>query len=651
MSELPRDQEADSAGRLASRLYYNNPRVPATKYAAAKNSTRIPAESVHSAKTEDTKTDVTVGQPPASHSFHILPTSEASLKLHPEDVTTPLLDPEDNQVPVVTPHLVDQISSIVAKTVRETFGAYMREQATRDKEKAEHFRTELHAEIAAAQARTEIALTNQMNQKLKKYATVQDVNLIRQIIQTTRRPTEKESNTPEEPPRQQWDRSQRVSPFLDNAAVNTQEYLGPPAHGLLEIVPSDRRFADVLNYRRYRLMDTTAEPNPEITRNYGRWARRIRHRMERCRFDGSKPVAILNFLRTYKQTLDSDRIPEVAALEIMGNFLDHDANTLYCLMMNNSADNLGGFQTWPQAVQFLLQTYANDRELETAVEALENMKMSNTDSVTSFYRRLTAAGRDLAGAYSQDDLMSRFCKGLPQHLREQMRFHKPNYKGAGAFLRLVNHAEALHNSYLSLPTRRGTIPINLIPDHQSADDRSTSSSSSEDRQAECRSVPKQVRFSNVAALQSQLPPTPLSHDSSIEYSDYMREQIAAPVHAIRNHQYSPRYTEASPQNRPHTPPGPSHENLLPMTCFRCYRTGHSSPRCPDKEIYELDEAYKRLQVKNYNKLEEWQKVWLKSIDRQPPLLHPSTRTRRPRRNTPESTISIPSQSSSPNQKN
>ena len=86
--------------------------------------------------------------------------------------------------------------------------------------------------------------------------------------------------------------------------------------------------------------------------------------MKGCRFSRVKPTAILNFLITFKQVLDSDLIPEDAALEVKGNFTDNDASTLYCLMMNENGAEIRGFQTWAHEMLFLIQMYAKNRALK-----------------------------------------------------------------------------------------------------------------------------------------------------------------------------------------------------------------------------------------------------------------------------------------------
>ena len=110
----------------------------------------------------------------------------------------------------------------------------------------------------------------------------------------------------------------------------------------------------------------------------------------------------------------------------------------------------------------LLRTYARDREPESALDALENMRTSSNEKVSDYNRILAAVGRDLTGVYTQDDLMTRFTEGIPYQIIEQKGFQRPCYKEVGAFVCLVNHMEALHNSYLHLPIQSGTVPVKFI---------------------------------------------------------------------------------------------------------------------------------------------------------------------------------------------
>lgn len=84
--------------------------------------------------------------------------------------------------------------------------------------------------------------------------------------------------------------------------------------------------------------------------------------MKRKRFDGHRPVAILNFLTAFNAALDANGVPEVAALFIMPNYLDGEALVLFRTIKDDASVKTG-FATWPHSVQFLLETYATDLNL------------------------------------------------------------------------------------------------------------------------------------------------------------------------------------------------------------------------------------------------------------------------------------------------
>jgi len=115
-----------------------------------------------------------------------------------------------------------------------------------------------------------------------------------------------------------------------------QDQLGPEEYGLSEITPTDRRFKNVLSYRRYRLHDTTSVMSSAVSRNIGVWIRRLKHSMTRNIFDGKNPVAVLNFLGSYKKACDGEQVPECAALEIAPHFLDGPPCTEFEAMMEDA---------------------------------------------------------------------------------------------------------------------------------------------------------------------------------------------------------------------------------------------------------------------------------------------------------------------------
>ena len=171
-----------------------------------------------------------------------------------------------------SPGLRDYISDVVRRTVRETFGSYSREQSRIEKERVEQFRALLDGEIAVSQTHIESALDRQVDQKLKSYAKVHDVLTFQHEFQSTRpapKDQAKEEQTFFEEILPSYHR-RKLTPYFDAEVVSPDRDLGPAVPGLSPIVSSDNRFAKVVNYRRYRFIDTGSTSRPDITRNYGK---------------------------------------------------------------------------------------------------------------------------------------------------------------------------------------------------------------------------------------------------------------------------------------------------------------------------------------------------------------------------------------------
>ncbi len=82
---------------------------------------------------------------------------------------------------------------------------------------------------------------------------------------------------------------------------------------------------------------------------------------------GREPIRRLQFLSTFVRQLNNNALSEGAALKIWPHFLADDALEAFRTQAEDGDDALGGFSTWPEAVQWVLQTYARDKYLEEAV--------------------------------------------------------------------------------------------------------------------------------------------------------------------------------------------------------------------------------------------------------------------------------------------
>ena len=61
---------------------------------------------------------------------------------------------------------------------------------------------------------------------------------------------------------------------------------------------------------------------------YGKWTRKFKHKMSCCFLNRVRLFIALDFVTTFKQAFNSNKIRELAVLEIMRNFKEYDAHTL-----------------------------------------------------------------------------------------------------------------------------------------------------------------------------------------------------------------------------------------------------------------------------------------------------------------------------------
>ena len=106
-------------------------------------------------------------------------------------------------------------------------------------------------------------------------------------------------------------------------------------------------------------------------------------------FDGSDSIAVLAFLSRFKQQMENKKLSEGAAYVICPNFLGRDAKDVYEKNFELSQEE-GGFDSWPEAVQFLLNSYAKDRHIEEALASLDDIKQTSEEKETAYAKRLRA---------------------------------------------------------------------------------------------------------------------------------------------------------------------------------------------------------------------------------------------------------------------
>ncbi len=191
---------------------------------------------------------------------------------------------------------------------------------------------------------------------------------------------------------------------------------GRAHRSLSELNPNSKKFRRVLSYKTYRLMDT----NPgEGSRSESLPSFAVFQTTQAdLKLDGADPISILTFLAAFKEKADPNRISEVSAKLVLRYCMAGKAKMAFSAALHvNAVDSLSmGIRTWPEAVQWLLRTYAKDSYIQRAVQDLRALRQKDGETETNFGDRLIAKFSRLGGVFSQEDQINQYIEGLDESI-------------------------------------------------------------------------------------------------------------------------------------------------------------------------------------------------------------------------------------------
>jgi hypothetical protein len=170
----------------------------------------------------------------------------------------------------------------------------------------------------------------------------------------------------------------------------------------------NKRFSDVLAVSSYRLVDTNETLPFDQSMSLTQVANQIRPRMEVFFFSGEAPLKVLLFLRHLTRIANQSRLSEATLLWIMEDFLQSPAREAFRAQAH---------QSWPEAVHWLLITFAPESSLEQAVRSLNLVSQAQIESVKQFGLRLQLESSTLGCLISLSETKSLFSQGLNEPVR------------------------------------------------------------------------------------------------------------------------------------------------------------------------------------------------------------------------------------------
>ena len=149
---------------------------------------------------------------------------------------------------------------------------------------------------------------------------------------------------------------------------------GPKYRGLKELRPTNPVFDKLMSYRNYRLTDTTQYRTRHQTGKVWDLIKRLEVTMKDYCFTGGDPILIFEFLNRFVDEADMLDMTEAQAFITLPYFLKGYAHEQFRTIKDASTAAEGGVTSWPEAVQYLLRSYATSDIISSATLALRSLR-------------------------------------------------------------------------------------------------------------------------------------------------------------------------------------------------------------------------------------------------------------------------------------
>lgn len=202
-------------------------------------------------------------------------------------------------------------------------------------------------------------------------------------------------------------------------AANPPENPGP--RGLPKVIQSaDERFAAVLDFSSYRLRDKRARYGTKEARRIGLTARDMKHSFGTgSHFTGKTPLKVFTWLRKLVKACNDNGVMEGMALYLIPHFLGGDAELQYGRALPDAGSRPGGtaITTYPEAINWFLQSYAEPHKLALAQHDFGQAVKADGESVEDFSHHLRELSELCGNIHQEGTMKQQLITGLPQHLR------------------------------------------------------------------------------------------------------------------------------------------------------------------------------------------------------------------------------------------
>jgi hypothetical protein len=190
--------------------------------------------------------------------------------------------------------------------------------------------------------------------------------------------------------------------------------------GLKAIEPRNELFTEALSYRTYRLNNQSQRYDSNVAKDLYSYCKKVKPDVpEEFYFSGQDPLAILRFLTSFKLGCDHNGISEGAALRMLPKFMTGQAQRNMINFTSRATKDNRSY--YPCAIQYLLQTYADEDRVEDEYNKLHRFKQKVGEDEREFASRIRTHAVRLGHLYTDNVLTSAFLAGIDSRVRAFFR--------------------------------------------------------------------------------------------------------------------------------------------------------------------------------------------------------------------------------------
>jgi len=206
----------------------------------------------------------------------------------------------------------------------------------------------------------------------------------------------------------------------DGRGATTPHGNNPAVPSIPVLQCSDDRFSQVLDYKIYRLRNRRTGYGAAQARNMGRTTKNMKHSFGGFPpFSGKDPLKVFSWLRKLVKACNDNDVSEGMALYAVPHFLSGDEELRCTRELSDSGTALGvaRITSYPVAVNWFLQTYAEPHTLALAQDTISRAIIEPDETIESISARLRGLSDRCGNIHTEGTMKQQLIQGLTAYIQ------------------------------------------------------------------------------------------------------------------------------------------------------------------------------------------------------------------------------------------